>query len=200
MPIDTHCRPCDERYRLADRQRGKKIRCKVCERVFVADDVSRLSEGIQETPSSKPAIVPPWQQRKEGDRKPAARSRFGKGKPLVDNPLIVAGILGFFFLVALGVGIWVALRNTGAETPPGEGRVEAPQQPPRPGPKPPRPGPNLIDTPMPPVQPREPAVGEMSVDELLDRAQRPDGNRREQALEELARRKEKRGVELATRL
>ena len=47
MPISMNCPQCDEAYTLADRQAGKKVRCKTCEHVFVVEEPRSKRDGFK---------------------------------------------------------------------------------------------------------------------------------------------------------
>src|SRR5262245_28783967 len=56
MPIQTSCPQCQSSYRLPDTQLGKRVRCKKCQSVFIAGEVTDapvLQEASREEASAK---------------------------------------------------------------------------------------------------------------------------------------------------
>ncbi len=106
MPFSTTCPKCGQSYTLADTQRGKKVRCKECEHVFVA------GEGFLEdtdTPARK--SDPPSRKSKKdnGDLK-SDKDRFKPGtseqRGIAAPLLIGGGVVLFLVFGCCGGGIW----------------------------------------------------------------------------------------------
>lgn len=120
MPIVMNCPECGESYTLADRQLGKKVRCKQCEHVFVVEEQPRggkrgSSGSIQAGRGPRLAAAPvkprptdkgrDKEDEDEGDEPRRKPAKGGSGKLIL--------ILGLFLfaLAAGGVGVWVILRD-----------------------------------------------------------------------------------------
>jgi predicted Zn finger-like uncharacterized protein len=135
MAIRVVCPHCDAAFRVADDLRGKKVRCRECEKpvpVIAAkprqaeeDDEAREERVQAKPPKPVPAAA---RRRDEDDDRPVRRKpqRYddededddkrpapGKGKKKSAMPLIVGGIVGGVVLVGgvVGLIIWLANRE-----------------------------------------------------------------------------------------
>jgi predicted Zn finger-like uncharacterized protein len=127
MPIPVTCPECGDSYSVADRQLGKKIRCRNCDAVFPVEEEERnrrsSSRGFQ---SGRAVSLPQRSHFREEDEeeeddyddRPRRRQSSGDGG---GSMLILGGSLAFLLLAALGVGIWVLMRDSGEEDKTAEG-------------------------------------------------------------------------------
>src|SRR5262245_57638309 len=126
MPIATQCPDCGEKYNLADRQAGKKVRCKKCQNTFTVE----APAGDRQEPSRPPAPPDSLQTSRGATANPAdfdvprseSRDR-GRDRDDYDdyddrarprrreeggsNKLLIWGICSFLGLAVIGVVIFV---------------------------------------------------------------------------------------------
>jgi predicted Zn finger-like uncharacterized protein len=132
MPIHVACPECRSTYDLVDDQRGKKVRCKKCQFIFVAEpakngrgDVVRDVEVVAERPSRTPAkkAAPPVAARRtvtrvddeddhederDNRRRPAPRKKKSGG---ASTGLLIGGLAALLVVVIVGVvGLIVLIR------------------------------------------------------------------------------------------
>jgi predicted Zn finger-like uncharacterized protein len=136
MPIRVACPECRSTYDLVDDQRGKKVRCKKCQFVFVAEtarngreDVVREVEAVVQRPSRAPVkkAAPPVSARKtvtrvdddeddedrDARRRPTSRKKKSAG---VSTGLLIGGLAALLVVVVVGVvGLVVVLRWMGKD-------------------------------------------------------------------------------------
>src|SRR5262249_53198601 len=115
MPISMSCPECGEGYNLADRQLGKKVRCKRCDYVFTVEDQPPPRTGLRaERGPAGPAPAPRRPAREEDDwddrdvrrpRRPREREKSGGALGFV---LVGLGVL---LLAGGGVTIWLLNRG-----------------------------------------------------------------------------------------
>ena len=117
MPISMNCPQCDEPYTLADRQLGKKVRCKTCEHVFTVEEPKgKRGGGIKAGgPGPRLSDAPRPKRGRDADDddddrdedRPRRREREGssKGKWILLTALILLGLGG------VGTGLWLILRD-----------------------------------------------------------------------------------------
>src|SRR6266446_3428519 len=135
MPIHVACPECRSTYDLVDDQQGKKVRCKKCQFVFVAEparngrkDVVREVEAVVVRPSRAPVkkAAPPISARKtvtrvdddedDDDRDDRRRPAPRKKKSGASPALLIGGLAALLVVVVVGVvGLIVVIRWAGKE-------------------------------------------------------------------------------------
>src|SRR5438552_17728040 len=96
MSIKALCPGCNTSYTLADTLRGKKIRCKKCQEVFVAEEAAPEDEEASAEPEEaeaaedrpargRTAITDRRRTRDEEDEAPATRRRAGEDEEEEDE-------------------------------------------------------------------------------------------------------------------
>lgn len=118
MAISTVCPACNANYQLADTMRGKRVRCKSCEEIFVvrgktpAPDRDEDEERMQVSP--RPAKRVARDEEEEDMGRPPMRRRPRK-KPgnTAAVPLLIAAciVLGVLVLGVGGVAVWAWARS-----------------------------------------------------------------------------------------
>ncbi len=142
MPINAVCPECRATYVLGDQQKGKKVRCKKCQAVFVAGaarpqmvdeplDVEVVAEPPRPRPRSAPSSVttgrtapPPRAARDEDDdRRPRRRDRDDRDedddRPRGSSALpwaITGVVVGLLVLIGGVVAVVVVMRDDGSKT------------------------------------------------------------------------------------
>ncbi|HEY1861798.1 MAG TPA: trypsin-like peptidase domain-containing protein, partial [Gemmataceae bacterium] len=127
MPLHVVCPECRSAYDLADEQRGKKVRCKKCANVFVAEaeakparvEAVREAKAVAPRPDRDPpkAVVPVAPRRasarddEDDDREVRRRPAPPKKSGNLGTVLLIGG-LAFVALIVLvgGIGLIVGLR------------------------------------------------------------------------------------------
>ncbi len=124
MPFDAKCPECGEKFKLLDKERGQRFRCEGCAHVFVPGKTRDDTEDIDEpAPRKKSAISSElaergaggyWSPNKKDRDEPSKRGgsrRIRKPSNESGSTVIIVGVIGFFVLSAIGVGIWVAVQD-----------------------------------------------------------------------------------------
>jgi hypothetical protein len=114
MPISMNCPQCDEPYNLADRQLGKKVRCKTCEYVFTVEEpkskagIKAGGPGPRLSATAKPRRgrddEDDFDDREERPRR-KAKQKSSAGKWVLLTLLLLLGLGG------IGVGVWLIVRD-----------------------------------------------------------------------------------------
>ncbi len=137
MPIHVACPECRSTYDLVDDQQGKKVRCKKCQFVFIAEpmrngrqdvvrDVEVVAERVSRAPVKKAA--PPISARKtvqrveddddddedrDARRRPTPRKKKSGG---ASTGLLIGGLAALLVVVVVGVvGLIVVIRYMGKD-------------------------------------------------------------------------------------
>jgi predicted Zn finger-like uncharacterized protein len=141
MPIQTTCPHCGTGYRLADQIRGKRVRCKRCNHLFLVEDTSAAESedlpeavAVGEEPDPREQIQPglrrpapppgaagdepprrPRQRRDQGNEAPGRRPRRQRS-PVLIIALVSGGIvLALLLAVGAGAVLWSGwLRDLGS--------------------------------------------------------------------------------------
>ncbi len=183
MPFNAACPECRATYLLADEQKGKKVRCKKCQAVFVAGspqprkvneplDVEIVPQPPRPRPQPAPSPVttrrlPPPLPPRDEDRRPRRPERDDFDTPPARGsalPLAIAGIVvGLLLLLGGGIAVVLVMRDSSSgpqpvasTTPPADKPPEAPA-PAKPANDPVRHNANLPVDPQP-VKPVDPPV------------------------------------------
>jgi predicted Zn finger-like uncharacterized protein len=121
MPIQAVCPECQSAYQLADQQRGKKVRCKNCETVFVVPDASERRTAVRaETKVSPPSPTRSNVKKAASSSPSSSRVRRGEDDEIETKsgsnalPWILgcgATAFGVFLLTCAGVSAYFFLRE-----------------------------------------------------------------------------------------
>jgi hypothetical protein len=118
MAIPSVCPSCGATLNVPDTLRGKRIRCKKCEQVFLVGEVpakksSAKPAGANEGIQPEPLPIPP--DDRDVRRRPgrvAAKAPVKEGSSTLKVLAIVGGIAGFLLLVCCGGVSFVVYRLT----------------------------------------------------------------------------------------
>jgi predicted Zn finger-like uncharacterized protein len=133
MPVKTACPACQTPYTLADAMRGKKVRCKQCQRVFdviaAAADLAIKAEAVPAGRSAAPARArggatpPPFDLPPEDSR--ASQLPRRRGSEPQDRPqsnamlwILLASGGGVLLLAGIVITIILVARSSNEEPPP----------------------------------------------------------------------------------
>jgi HEAT repeat protein len=203
MPIQTRCPTCRTAYNLPDARRGKRVRCKQCEAVFLVAEGPEAEGDREERVRADPrpgrarvtADAPRGGEVAEDEDRPRRGRRERKpAKPSSLLPLLLGGGVGLLLLLGAGAGLAYYL-IAGRKAP--EPQASAPPPPdaaaklaaPAPAEKPPeRPSEDKpANPPAPPPAPTpDPAGGPTTIDEALAMLREANLDRRNVAADWLA--------------